>query len=52
MAKKKYRCKLSFLYTDIVHVEADNEDEAEKLALKDCHEEYDTYYDAKITEEE
>jgi len=36
----------------VVHVEAKNETEAEEKALTECHEEYEKYYDATITEEE
>ena len=48
---KKYKVKLMFVYSDIIHVEAENEREAEYLAFKECNEEYDYYYDSKIEEE-
>ena len=48
---KKYKVKLMFVYSDIIHVEAENEKEAEHLAFKECQEEYDYYYDSKIEEE-
>ena len=47
----KYKVKLEFCYTDIVHVEAVDEEEAEEKALDGCQEEYDRYLDCQITEE-
>lgn len=47
----KYRVKLKFIYSDVVHVEADNEEEAEGEAMKHCQEEYECYYDCEIEEE-
>lgn len=47
----KYKVKLIFKYSDIVHVEAKDEEEAEQLALEECQEEYESYYDNEITEE-
>ena len=45
----KYKVKLTFKYSDIVHVEAEDESEAEKLALQDCSEQYECHYDTEIT---
>lgn len=48
----KYKVKLIFKYSDTVHVEAENEKDAIKKAMAECHEEYDSWYDAKVTEED
>ena len=48
---KKYAVKLIFKYSDIVHVKAENEKEAIQKALDDCHEEYESWYDAEVKEE-
>jgi hypothetical protein len=48
----KYKVKLIFKYSDIVHVEADNESEAEVKALAECEEEYESFYDSEIEEED
>ncbi len=47
----KYAVKLEFIYSDIVHVEAENIEDAEKLALEECREEYDKYHDCTVNEE-
>ena len=47
----KYRVKLIFKYSDVVHVEADDEDEAITRAVLDSHEEYESFYDAEVSEE-
>ena len=47
----KYRVKLTFKYSDIVHVTADNQKDAERKALEECQEEYECFYDSEITEE-
>jgi len=47
----KYRVKLIFKYSDVVHVEADNEKEAVSMAMESCQEEYECWYDAEVTEE-
>lgn len=49
---KKYRVKLVFKYSDVVHVEADSEKEAIKKAMCDCDEQYECFYDADVTEED
>jgi len=46
----QYKVKLTFKYSDIVHVEAENEKEAVTEALAHCHEEYESFYDAEVTE--
>jgi hypothetical protein len=48
---KKYRCYLVFKYSDVVHVEAESAKEAESLALQECEEAYECFYDAEISEE-
>ena len=48
----KYRVKLTFKYSDVVHVEAENDSEAIQKALPECREEYECFYDAEVTEEE
>ena len=47
-----YKVKLSFLYTDVVHVKAVSEEEAVRVALNFCHEEYDCFYDSDVELEE
>ncbi len=47
----KYAVKLKFIYSDTVHVEADNEKEAEAKAIEHCQEEYEAYYSCDIEEE-
>jgi len=46
---KKYMVKLIFKYSDIIHVEAENEEDAVNEALKECAEEFECFYDAEIT---
>ena len=48
---KNYRVKLMFVYSDVVHVEARNEDDAIKEAMLHCQEEYEFFYDAEVDEE-
>ena len=48
---KKYKVKVSFIYSDIVHVEAENEKDATQKAIEECHEEYECFYDAKVDDE-
>ena len=47
----KYKVKLIFLYSDIVHVEASNQKDAIQEALGECCEEYESFYDAEVEEE-
>lgn len=47
----KYRVKLIFKYSDVVHVEADSEIEAIEKAMPECQEVYESWYDAEVTEE-
>jgi hypothetical protein len=49
--KMKYRVKLIFKYSDVVHVDAKDEKEAVSLALDECEEMYESFYDAEVTEE-
>ena len=46
---KKYRVKLTFKYSDVVHVWAPNEKEAIASALDDCQEEYECFYDSETS---
>ena len=46
-----YKVKVIFKYSDIVHVEANNKKEAVQKALKECSEEYESFYDAEVEEE-
>ena len=48
----KYAVKLIFKYSDIVHVEAETEEEAIQLALVDCQEEFECFYDTEVKEED
>ena len=48
---KKYKVKLVFKYSDVVHVEAENEEDAIMFALDECQEEYECFYDSKVTDE-
>ena len=48
----KYKVKLIFKYSDTVHVESKDEKQAVELALAECHEQYESFYDAKVEEEE
>lgn len=48
---KKYRVKLVFKYSDVVHVEAINEKESIEKAIAECDEHYESFYDAKVIEE-
>jgi len=47
----KYRVKLIFKYSDVVHVEAESEKEAIALALEEAQEEYESFYDAEVMED-
>ena len=49
---KKYKVKLIFLYSDTLHIEAEDEEGAETKALDICQEKYECYYDSEIIEEE
>ena len=48
---KKYRVKVIFRYSDVVHVEAKDEKEAETKALDECDLQEECYEDCEITEE-
>ena len=47
-----YRVKLTFKYSDVVHVQAMDRRDAETKALEQCREEYECFYDSEITEED
>lgn len=47
----KYKVKLIFKYSDIIHVEAEDEKEAIEKAMSGCQEEYECFYDAEVDEE-
>ena len=47
----KYRVTLKFLYSDVVHVEADSKREAEQKALAECEEAYECFYESKVEHE-
>ncbi len=49
---KRYKVKLIFKYSDVVHVEAADEKEAVSKALEDCAEQYECFYDQEVTEED
>ena len=44
----EYRVKLTFKYSDTVHVEALSEKEAIEKSLVECEEEYECFYDAEV----
>ena len=48
---KKYKVKVVFKYSDVVHVEAESEKEAVERALECCQEEYELFYDSEVSEE-
>lgn len=48
----KYKVKLIFKYSDVVHVEAKNKEDAIKKALEDCNEQFECFYDAEVREDE
>lgn len=45
---KKYKVKLIFKYSDVVHVEAESEEEAIRVATDECDEQYECFYDAEV----
>ena len=47
----KYKVELKFIYSDIVHVEAEDESDAILEAMKDCHEQYECFYEHFVIEE-
>lgn len=48
----KYKVKLTFKYSDTVHVEAADEKEAVKNALSECQEEFECFYDADVQDDD
>ncbi len=50
---KKYKVKLMFQYSDILHVEANDEYEAVKIALdSDFKEEFEAFIDSEVSEDD
>ena len=47
----RYKVKLIFKYSDVVHVEAEDEKAAIKEALGHCEEKYECFHSAKVEEE-
>ena len=47
-----YKVKLTFKYSDTVHVEAEDREEAVAKALFDCQEVFESFYDAEVEEED
>jgi len=47
----RYKVKLTFKYSDIVHVKADSEKQAIEKAIMEAQEEYECFYDAEVSEE-
>ena len=47
---KKYKVKLTFKYSDIIHVEANSEKEAIEKAFEECCEQYESFYSAEVDE--
>ena len=45
---KKYKVKLIFKYSDVVHVEAEDEQKAIECALDECDEQFESFYDAEV----
>jgi hypothetical protein len=48
---KKYKVKLIFKYSDVVHVEAEDEKEAISKAMEECNEQYECFYDSEVEED-
>ena len=48
---KKYAVKLIFKYSDVVHVEACSKAEAISMALDECEEQFECFYDAEVEPE-
>lgn len=46
-----YKVKLKFIYSDIVHVEAENEEQAIEIAMPFCQAEYECFLDAEVEKE-
>jgi hypothetical protein len=44
----KYKVKLIFKYSDVVHVDAENEKEAIAVAMEECSEQFESFYDAEV----
>ena len=50
--KMKYKVKLVFKYSDIVHVEAESEKEAIEKAFHDCNEQYECFFDVSVSDDD
>lgn len=48
---KKYKVRLVFKYSDVVHVEANSEKEAIEKAMVDCDEQYESFVEAVVRED-
>ena len=46
-----YKVKLTFKYSDTVYVKADTEKEAIEQALQECEEQYESFYDADVSDD-
>lgn len=46
-----YKVKLKFIYSDVVHVEAESEEQAIEIAMPFCQAEYECFLDAEVEEE-
>lgn len=47
---KNYRVRLTYLYSDVVEVQATTREEAIELAKEDANEELECFYDAGVEE--
>jgi hypothetical protein len=47
----KFRVKLIFKYSDVIHVEAKDEKDAIEKAFGECNEQFECFEDAEITKE-
>ena len=47
----RYKVKVTFKYSDVVHVEADSEKEAIEKAVGEAEEQYECFYDVDVSEE-
>jgi len=45
---KKYKVKLIFKYSDVVIVEAEDEEDAIEKATAECHGQFKCFFDAKV----
>lgn len=47
---KNYRVRLTYLYSDVVEVQATTREEAIELAQAEANEEFECFYDAGVEE--